>query len=136
MTHDLWPYSGSDGERTDRPPQFCTTSPACNGEEACAMTDTDLNAVLEKKPLQALVTAKPGGMFKHEWRKHGTCSGKRKVFPDNTAFRCYRDASGKQYLHEVFYLIDEHGKPYLEEHNLHIGVQCLDQETAIVRGAS
>ena len=55
----------------------------------------------------------------------------REVFPDNTAFRCYRDKQGKQYLHEVLYLVDEKGNPYTEETNLQIGVQCETQKTWI-----
>lgn len=148
------------------------------------MGDEDMKAVLSNGPLRALVTREPEGMFAHEWKKHGTCSGKtmqsyfqdfvdlrkvvvikgegdpdyqrnqgnqeafdrmvgretdfseiRKVFPANTAFRCYKDAEdGKQYLHEVFYLIDSQGQPYEQEESLQIGVQCAEQKTWIPRG--
>lgn len=129
-----------------------------------------LREVLANKRLRALVTREPGGMFAHEWKKHGTCSGRsmrdyfedfvrlrkavvydqaafarmignatefsevRKVFPANTAFRCYRNGDGEQYLHEVFFLIDSEGRPDLQEQNLEIGVQCLEQKTLIPGG--
>ena len=75
LSHGIWPYSKSEGEVTNRHPQFCTTSPACD-KEACAMPPDEMTAVLDNKPLRALVTKEPQGMFAHEWRKHGTCSGK------------------------------------------------------------
>ncbi|MGG7599727.1 ribonuclease T2 family protein [Pseudomonas sp. WC1] len=183
MTHGIWPYSESIGDRTNRHPQFCTTSTACKEGDACAMGDGDMKSVLSNERLRMYVTRDPEGMFAHEWKKHGTCSGKtiqsyfqdfielrkvvsirgkgdpdyqenqenqkafdemvghakdfsavRKVFPANTAFRCYRDANGKQYLHEVFYLVDSQGQPYEQEENLQIGVQCAEQETWIPRG--
>lgn len=171
LTHGIWPYSASVGDRTNRHPQFCSTSPSCKGE-ACAMSESDMKHVLANEALRKLVTRDPEGMFAHEWRKHGTCSGKtvqryfqdfvdlrksvvienpakfdsmigratpfakiRKVFPANTAFRCYRDHKGEQYLHEVFYLVDEGGHPYEQEKNLQIGVQCAEQDTRIPRGA-
>jgi len=184
MTHGIWPYSESIGDRTNRHPQFCTKAYACKDGSACAEGDGDMKSVLSNDSLRALVTREPEGMLAHEWKKHGTCSGKtmqsyfqdfvkfrkvvtikgegdpdyqgdqgdqvafdrmvgnatdfseiRKVFPANTAFRCYKDtADGKQYLHEVFYLIDGEGQPYEQEENLQIGVQCAEQKTWIPRG--
>jgi len=170
LTHGIWPYSESIGSHTNRHPQFCTSSPACNAEEACPMGADQLREVLANNRLRALVTREPGGMFAHEWKKHGTCSGSsmrdyfedfvrlrkavvydqtafarmignatefsevRKVFPANTAFRCYRNSDGEQYLHEVFFLIDREGRPYLQEKDLQIGVQCLEQKTLVPGG--
>jgi len=170
LTHGIWPYSESIGDHTNRHPQFCTSSPACNAKEACPMGTDQLREVLANKDLRDLVTREPGGMFAHEWKKHGTCSGRsmrdyfedfvrlrkaviydheafasmignatdfsviRKAFPANTAFRCYRNADGEQYLHEAFFLIDSQGRPYLKEQNLQIGVQCLEQKTLIPGG--
>jgi ribonuclease T2 len=170
LSHGLWPYSKSEGDKTNRHPQNCTSSPSCRND-VCTMPAEEMKTVLDNKPLRALVTKDPEGMFDHEWRKHGTCSGKtmqayfqdmvvlagvkkfededsfkgligkktlfseiRKTFPDNTAFRCYR-ANGEQFLHEVFYLIDKDGHPYLDERNLQIGIQCQEQETWIPTGA-
>lgn len=130
-----------------------------------------MRKVLANEDLRAWVTRDPEPMFAHEWRKHGTCSGRtveayfqsfvdlrkavviddqdafddmigvdtefaeiRAVFPANTAFRCYRDVKGEQYLHEVFYLIDAQGQPYLKEKRLQIGVQCEERRTWIPRG--
>lgn len=131
-----------------------------------------MQRVLANEDLRKLVTSEPEGMFAHEWKKHGTCSGEtmqgyfqafidlrkvvvikdqnafdrmighttefseiRRVFPGNTAFRCFKDSDNKQYLHEVFYLINKQGEPYEEEHNLKIGVQCAEEETWIPRGS-
>ncbi|MFJ4109859.1 hypothetical protein [Pseudomonas sp. NPDC089758] len=171
LTHGIWPYSESIGKLTNRHPQYCTQSPDCTDGEACAMSADDMNAVLANKALRDIVTREPMGMFAHEWRKHGTCSGKgmqayfqdfvdlrkvvrfdneafnamvgnatafskiRDAFPENTAFRCYQDPQGKQYLHEVFYLVDDNGTPYTEEKNLQIGVQCKAKQTWIPAGA-
>ncbi|WP_449432135.1 ribonuclease T2 family protein [Pseudomonas putida] len=169
LTHGIWPYNQSTDESSNRHPQFCTTSESCKND-ACSMSDDQMNRVLANEPLRALVTTEPKGMFAHEWKKHGTCSGLsmegyfqafvdlrekvvvqkdpeafarmigratefsriREVFPANTAFRCYRDKDGRQYLHEVFYLIDRQGEPYLKEKNLQIGVQCQPEETWIL----
>ncbi|MFJ4068091.1 hypothetical protein ACIPW4_22715 [Pseudomonas sp. NPDC089996] len=170
LTHGIWPYSESIGNRTNRHPQFCTTSRYCEGK-ACEIKEGDIDDILTNEELRKWVTHDPRGLFAHEWKKHGTCSGKtmqvyfedfvkfrkvvviedraafermighatdfteiRKVFPANTAFRCYKDAAGEQYLHEVFYLIDSQGQPYLDEKNLQIGVQCAGQKTWIPRG--
>jgi len=172
LPHGIWPYSESVGDRTNRHPQFCTTSPACNSGDACEMGPEDVRTVLSNEPLRDLVTHDPAAMFAHEWKKHGTCSGKkiqayfqdfvdfrpavkikdkpafeqmigtetefadiRKVFPTNTSFRCYRDAKGEQYLHEVFYLIDSEGQPYQKERNLQIGIRCAEEMTWIPRDA-
>lgn len=171
LSHGIWPYSKSNENFSNRHPQFCTSSPSCN-KDACTMNEEQIEQVLANAPLRGLVTKEPKGMFAHEWRKHGTCSGVtmteyfqalvdlrqkvvvikdpgafdamigqatefsriREAFPANTAFRCYKDQAGKQYLHEVFYLIDRQGNPYLDEKNLRIGVQCEDQATWIPRG--
>nr|WP_314482090.1 hypothetical protein [uncultured Pseudomonas sp.] len=171
LTHGLWPYSESVGDRTNRHPQYCTQSPACDDGSACAMSDGDREAVLSNAHLRALAPGHPAEMLAHQWEKHGTCSGKtmqqyfqdfvdlrrvvifkdesafermigqatafseiRKVFPANTAFRCHQDAHGEQYLHEVFYLIDHKGEPYLDESHLQTGSQCAERTTWIPRG--
>lgn len=171
LSHGIWPYANSTDQFTNRHPQNCIDSPSCN-KGVCDMDETQLKQVLADAPLRGIVTRDPEGMFKHEWRKHGTCSGKtmggyfqalvdlrskvvvlkdpkafesmigqatpfskiRDVFPANTAFRCYRDPAGKQYLHEVFYLIDQQGNPYLRTKSLQIGVQCTEQDTWVPRG--
>lgn len=171
LTHGIWPYSPSTDTYTNRHPQFCTSSPGCQGaKEACDIGADDMQTVLSNPTLRALVTKEPEGMFRHEWKKHGTCSGKtkqayfqdlvtlrpvvmfkhdrfesmigeasefseiRKAFPTNTAFRCYRNSDGEQYLHEVFYLIKGDGQPYLPARPVEIGVQCLEQKTLIPGG--
>lgn len=192
LSHGIWPYSKSESEsehkarckapiesgttceprRTNRHPQFCTTSPSCDDNDACPMGEKDMEEVLANADLRNLVTREPRGMFAHEWRKHGTCSGKsmmayfndlvdlrkkvtvdendpafqkmigketlfsliREVFPDNTSFRCHPTKDGKQYLHEVFYLLDREGSPYLQEQSLQIGRPCEEKMTLIPPG--
>ena len=57
----------------------------------------------------------------------------RRLFPPNTSFRCFIK-DGKQYLHEVFYLIDRQGAPYTADTTLQIGTACLEQPTYVPRG--
>nr|WP_314874061.1 hypothetical protein [uncultured Pseudomonas sp.] len=171
LTHGVWPYSNSTNEYTNRHPQFCTNSPACQGADTCEVAAEELSKALANEDLRAWVTRDPERMFAHEWSKHGTCSGRtvedyfqsfvdlrkavviddpdafdgmigtatdfariREVFPVNTAFRCYKNEKGEQYLHEVFYLIDAQGQPYLQEKRLQIGIQCEERKTWIPRG--
>ncbi|BBH45910.1 ribonuclease T2 family protein [Pseudomonas sp. KU43P] len=172
-THGIWPYSNSEGTFTNRHPQNCTPSKACTVKEACSESTlaTELTRIKVKDTEQWL-PENPDGMLKHEWKKHGSCSGKsmqayfddlinlrkpvvtvdektpafkdlidhskpfkeiREIFPANTAFRCYTDSKGKQNLHEVFYLIDDNGQPYYQEKNLHIGIQCNEEQETLIR---
>jgi len=172
-THGIWPYSNSEGTYTNRHPQNCTASQACNDKDVCSETALDTAmARIKDNDRDRWLPENPDGMLRHEWKKHGTCSGKtmqayfndlinlrktvvtvdettrafealidhstpfkeiRKVFPVNTAFRCYTDSDGKQNLHEVFYLIDGEGQPYLHEKNLQIGVQCIEERETLIR---
>lgn len=75
LAHGIWPYNKSTEQKTNRHPQFCANSAACKGE-ACPMTDKAMEDVLGNKDLRKLVTKEPQGMFAHEWKKHGTCTGK------------------------------------------------------------
>ncbi|MEO6677732.1 MAG: hypothetical protein ABIO21_10175 [Pseudomonas sp.] len=52
------------------------------------------------------------------------------MFPSNTSFRC-ASQGGKQYLFEVFFLIDRQGEPYKQDPILQIGDKCESQETFI-----
>ncbi|MET0776898.1 MAG: hypothetical protein ABWZ65_15655 [Pseudomonas mandelii] len=52
------------------------------------------------------------------------------LFPNNTSFRC-ASHGGKQYLFEVFFLIDREGQPYTEEQKLQIGEKCQSREIHI-----
>ncbi|PYB73570.1 MULTISPECIES: ribonuclease T2 family protein [Pseudomonas] len=172
LSHGIWPYSKSEGGAspiTNRHPQFCEAPSGCTGK-ACVISDEEMNEIMTIPRLAKLVTSNPEGMFRHEWRKHGTCYGGtikdyfsdlvslRKVvsydkeklskligteasftvikdaFPKNTAFRCYQ-SEGKQYLHEVFYLIDRTGNPYILESPLQIGIACNKVPTLMPPGA-
>lgn len=75
LAHGIWPYNASTAEKTNRHPQNCTRSAACAGD-ACPMTEEAMQAVLDNQKIRSVVTAEPKGMFAHEWKKHGTCSGK------------------------------------------------------------
>lgn len=52
------------------------------------------------------------------------------LFPSNTSFRC-ASHGGKQYLFEVFFLIDRQGQPYTKDQKLQIGEKCQSQEIHI-----
>ncbi|TBN46883.1 ribonuclease [Pseudomonas sp. BGI-2] len=52
------------------------------------------------------------------------------LFPPNTSFRCVSQG-GKQYLFEVFYLIDRQGQPYTEDQKLQIGEKCQSRDIHI-----
>ncbi|MHC8340516.1 ribonuclease T2 family protein [Pseudomonas sp. HLT2-19-2] len=52
------------------------------------------------------------------------------LFPSNTSFRC-ASQGGKQYLFEVFFLINRQGQPYTQDKKLQIGEKCQLQETHI-----
>jgi ribonuclease I len=52
------------------------------------------------------------------------------LFPSNTSFRC-ASHGGKQYLFEVFFLIDRQGQPYTEDQKLQIGEKCQSRKIHI-----
>lgn len=54
----------------------------------------------------------------------------KSLFPENASFRCATH-NGKQYLYEVFFLIDRQGQPYTEDKTLQIGGRCLEREIHI-----
>ena len=170
LTHGIWPYNNSVGEKTNRHPVSCNTAPSCKSTKECALSQDTLDAVAEDPQIAPLITVAPQGMLKDVWNKHGSCAGKtaqdyfadfanlRKVvtyneplfnswigtsvafnklkdaFPSNTAFRCF-DLDGKQYLHEVFYMIKKDGsEPYEGNPSLQIGPACASKETYIPSG--
>lgn len=51
-------------------------------------------------------------------------------FPKNTRFRC-EEKHGKQYLFEVFYLLNRQGQPYYDDQELQIGKECTATEIVI-----
>ncbi|HCF3047438.1 hypothetical protein U6010_11155 [Pseudomonas aeruginosa] len=51
-------------------------------------------------------------------------------FPSNTSFRC-ASINGKQYLFEVFYLINKDGSPFHQEKSLQIGERCTQSQLTI-----
>ncbi|MDD2045985.1 ribonuclease T2 family protein [Pseudomonas putida] len=166
LVHGIWPYNNSTEQKTNRHPAFCNTAPSCEDKTECEIEKDTLEKISLIPEIAERVTVNPQDMFKHEWRKHGTCAGKSEAeyfadiatlwkvvafngpmfnqwigksvlfskfkvaFPDNTSFRCFVQ-NDKQYLHEVFYLIDSDGKPYLKDRNLQIGTSCKERETFI-----
>ncbi|QJI27456.1 hypothetical protein HKK55_01655 [Pseudomonas sp. ADAK18] len=76
LTHGIWPYNNSTPEKTNRHPAFCNTSPSCKLDTECAISEDKLESIARKPEIAKLVTTNPQGMFRHEWKKHGTCSGK------------------------------------------------------------
>ncbi|NDL64373.1 ribonuclease T2 family protein [Acerihabitans arboris] len=51
-------------------------------------------------------------------------------FPANTSFRC-AFKNEKQYLFEVFYLINKDGSPFYQEKSLQIGERCIESPITI-----
>ena len=74
LTHGIWPYSNSTAQKNNRHPQFCEALSKCVGRE-CTISDEQMQAVLQIPRLASMVTQRPQGMFRHEWSKHGSCSG-------------------------------------------------------------
>lgn len=169
LTHGIWPYNNSLGDKTNRHPAFCNTAPSCKQGQECEISNDTLQQVAQRDDIVELVTTSPEAMFKHEWKKHGTCSGKteekyfndivklrnsvsyneamfaawigrsvrfddlKAIFPSNASFRCFV-LEGKQYLHEVFYRINDNGIPYVGDATLQIGTACKSQETFVPEG--
>lgn len=169
LTHGLWPYNDSMGQKTNRHPASCNTAPSCQSTTACDISDDKLEQIANTPAIAQLVTVAPQGMFRYEWKKHGTCSGQtesdyfneivrlrksvmylepmfnkwigssvafaqlRNAFPTHASFRCFV-LNGKQYLHEVFYSINQDGTPYKGNPALQIGIPCANQETFIPAG--
>ncbi|WP_162276182.1 ribonuclease T2 family protein [Pseudomonas antarctica] len=76
LTHGIWPYNNSTPEKNNRHPAFCNTAPGCEQGKECEISAGNLEQIAHEPEIAAWVTANPEGMFKHEWKKHGTCSGK------------------------------------------------------------
>ncbi len=169
LTHGIWPYNNSSANKTNRHPAFCNTAPSCELGKECEISNSTLEKIASRPDIAALVPTNPQGMFKHEWKKHGTCSGKteenyfndivtlrkavsyneamfaawvgrsvefdelKAAFQSNVSFRCFV-LDDKQYLHEVFYQINDDGTPYVNDAALQIGIACKSQETVIPGG--
>lgn len=76
LTHGIWPYNNSTAQKTNRHPAFCNTAPTCQQRAECGLSEKALKDIVEIPEIAQRVTVNPQGMFKHEWSKHGTCSGK------------------------------------------------------------
>lgn len=76
LTHGIWPYRNGTSEKTNRHPAFCNTAPGCEQGKECEVSAGNLEQIAHKPEIAEWVTTNPEAMFKHEWKKHGTCSGK------------------------------------------------------------
>ncbi|MBI6632060.1 hypothetical protein YA0871_05260 [Pseudomonas paralactis] len=74
LTHGIWPYNNSLGQKTNRHPANCNTAPSCKSSTECDISEDKLNQISGNRAIAGLVTASPQGMFRYEWKKHGTCS--------------------------------------------------------------
>ena len=74
--HGIWPYfdNPDDGKIRNYHPSYCYNSPGCRGRTDCEITDEQAHSIMGLESLQAYY---PRNLFlmKHEWHKHGTCSG-------------------------------------------------------------
>ncbi len=75
LTHGIWPYNNSIGQKTNRHPAACNTAPSCKSTTECNISDEKLEQISSTPAIAELVTPAPQGMFRYEWNKHGTCSG-------------------------------------------------------------
>jgi filamentous hemagglutinin len=76
LTHGIWPYNDSTDQKTNRHPAFCNSAPGCMPGTPCELSETTLAKIIQDPKIAELVPANPQGLFRHEWQKHGTCSGK------------------------------------------------------------
>ncbi|MGY2137891.1 ribonuclease T2 family protein [Pseudomonas reactans] len=79
LTHGIWPYNNSVGQKTNRHPASCNTAPSCQSGTTCDISDDILKKISDTREIAELVTAAPQGMFRYEWKKHGTCSGQTEI---------------------------------------------------------
>lgn len=76
LTHGIWPYNNSTRTKTNRHPAFCKTAPDGLPGSPREKHDGTLESMMGRRELSELLAADPRGMLEHEWKKHGTCSGK------------------------------------------------------------
>lgn len=76
LTHGIWPYNNSIGQKTNRHPAACNTAPSCESAAKCDIDENKLQEISNTPEIAELVTVAPQGMFRYEWKKHGTCAGK------------------------------------------------------------
>ena len=79
--HGVWPYFHlpDDGRIRNYYPSYCYNSPGCEDKTDCELTDEQATSIMRN---DAVVHLYPKNLFlfKHEWHKHGTCSG---MTPEN-----------------------------------------------------
>lgn len=74
--HGVWPYYKTDGRDNIRNyhPSNCYNSPGCHSFKVCNINLKTIKKIQKNKILSRLYPNNIG-LFTHEWKKHGTCSG-------------------------------------------------------------
>ncbi|UYM15779.1 ribonuclease T2 family protein [Endozoicomonas euniceicola] len=81
--HGVWPYFNlphKEAANTHRRnvlnyhPSYCYNSPGCLSGKDCEINDQQVHSIMNHPSIKDLYP-KSASLFKHEWHKHGTCSG-------------------------------------------------------------
>ena len=105
--HGIWPYYKTDGRDNIRNyhPSYCYNSRGCHSFIDCDISINTIKKIQQDKTLSALYP-RNDNLFKHEWKKHGTCSG-LKQFQYFKQAQKYKD-SAFPYLRNLFNFIKRH----------------------------
>ncbi|MET4694632.1 ribonuclease T2 family protein [Endozoicomonas lisbonensis] len=116
--HGVWPYFNLPEEVTHNAmhsklinyhPSYCYNSPGCKSSQDCEIDDQQVLTVMDHPSIKDLYPQSIP-LFKHEWHKHGTCSGLK---PENYFLQA--DAYRKMVfpnLEPLYRLIDQHSAPF------------------------
>ena len=81
--HGVWPYFNlpeDEPHNTHRHnvlnyhPSYCYNSPGCISSKDCEINDLQVHEIMNDPSIKDLYPQSTS-LFKHEWHKHGTCSG-------------------------------------------------------------
>ncbi|MCW7552483.1 hypothetical protein NX722_07455 [Endozoicomonas gorgoniicola] len=90
-------------------PSFCYSSPGCKSSKDCEIDDQQALLIMNHPSIKDLYPQSIP-LFKHEWRKHGTCSGLK---PENYFLQAntYRSMVFPN-LDNLYRLIGQHQAPF------------------------
>ena len=144
--HGVWPYFNLPHKvatNTHRlnvlnyHPSYCYNSPGCLSSKDCKINDQQVQSIMNHPSIKDLYP-QSASLFKHEWHKHGTCSGmkpkdyflqantyKKVVFPSLDPLNEFINQHQTSFLTSVSYI-----KSLLPENT---GLRCteVDGQTMI-----